>query len=47
VTNSIYGYYIVQATSGVLMWSERDVSAPFTVAVVGDAIKITPQIGAN
>jgi hypothetical protein len=47
VSNSIYGYYIVQATSGILMWSERDASAPFTVANTGDAVKLTPTISAN
>ena len=44
---SVYGYYITQATSGVLMWSERDASAPFVIANSGDAVKITPTIGAN
>ena len=47
VSNTIYGYYIVQAVSGILMWSERDVSAPFTVANIGDAVKLTPTISAN
>jgi hypothetical protein len=47
VNNSIYGYYIVQASSGVLVWSERDASAPFTIANIGDALKITPTISAN
>lgn len=47
VSNSIYGYYIIQASSGILMWSERDASAPFTVANIGDAVKLTPAISAN
>jgi hypothetical protein len=47
VNNSIYGYYVVQSTSGILMWSERDASAPFVVANVGDAVKLTPSISAN
>lgn len=46
-TNNIYGYFVVQATSGKLMWSERDASAPFTVATAGDAVKLTPTLGAN
>ena len=46
-SNSVYGYYVTQTTSTILVWSERDVSAPFTVAVVGDAVKITPTISAN
>lgn len=47
VSNSIYGYYVVQTTSGILMWSERDASAPFVVSNVGDAVKLTPTISAN
>lgn len=46
-TDDIYGYYITQSTSGVLMWSERDASAPFAVRNSGDAVKLTPSIGAN
>ena len=44
---NIYGYFIVQASSGTLAWSERDPSAPFGVTNNGDAIKITPTISAN
>jgi hypothetical protein len=46
-SQSIYGYYMKQTTSTVLVWSERDVSAPMTIANIGDAIKITPTISAN
>ena len=46
-TDDIYGYYVVQSASGTLLYSERDGSAPFAVRVSGDAIKITPTIGAN
>lgn len=46
-TDDIYGYYVVQVSSGTLLYSERDGSAPFAVRVSGDAIKITPTIGAN
>lgn len=45
--DDIYGYYLNQTTSTVLMWSERDASAPFAVRNSGDAIKITPTISAN
>jgi len=44
---NIYGYYVTQATSGLLVYSERDGSAPFAVTNLGDAIKITPTITAN
>lgn len=46
-TEDIYGYYITQAVSGILMWSERDGAAPFAIRNSGDAVKITPSIGAN
>ena len=44
---NIYGYYVTQATSGTLVYSERDGAAPFAVTNAGDAIKITPTISAN
>lgn len=47
VSNSIYGYYVVQASSGILLYSERDASAPFTLTNNGDNIKLTPAISAN
>lgn len=46
-SQSVYGYYIFQVTSNILLWSERDASAPFAIANSGDAVKITPTIGAN
>ena len=46
-TDDIYGYYITQVSSGTLLYSERDASAPFAVRNNGDAIKITPTISAN
>jgi hypothetical protein len=46
-SNSIYGYYVTQATSTVLIWAERDGAAPFSIVNSGDAIKITPTISAN
>lgn len=39
----VYGYFLVQATSGTIMWSERDPS-PFTPTNNGDQILLTPQI---
>ncbi len=46
-TDDIYGYYVTQATSGTLLYSERDGAAPFAVRNSGDNIKLTPTIGAN
>lgn len=46
-TENIYGYYVTQVTSGILLYSERDASAPAPMTSAGDAIKLTPTIGAN
>jgi hypothetical protein len=46
-TDDVYGYFVIQTTSTVLMWAERDASAPFAVRNSGDAIKITPSLSAN
>ena len=46
-TDDVYGYYITQVTSGILMWSERASSAPIAVRVSGDEVRLTPAIGAN
>lgn len=46
-TDDIYGYYVVQASSGIILYSERDGSAPFAIRNSGDAVKITPTISAN
>jgi hypothetical protein len=40
---TIYGYYLVGASSGVLYWAER-ASATFTPANNGDTYKVTPRI---
>ncbi len=42
-----YGYYVVQATSGILMWAERFTGAPYAIQNNGDNIKITPAITAD
>ena len=47
VSNSIYGYFVTQLTSGILLYAERDGSAPFTLANNGDNVKITPTISAD
>jgi hypothetical protein len=41
---NVYGYFVVQTTSGKLMWAERFSSAPFVIQNTGDQILITPQI---
>jgi hypothetical protein len=44
---SIYGYYVTQATSGILVYSERDSAGPFSITNENDAIRITPTITAD
>ena len=41
---SIYGYYVTQASSGVLMWAERFTDGPYTIVNNGDEIRITPKL---
>lgn len=43
-TQSIYGYFVVMATAGTLMWAERFALAPYSIANNGDNIQVTPQI---
>lgn len=39
---NVYGYYIVQSTSGKLVWAERFSNGPYNIANSGDQIKVTP-----
>mgnify|MGYP000879847770 FL=1 len=41
---NVYGYYVVQETSGALLWAERFTNGPFNIANNGDEIRVTPQI---
>lgn len=41
---NVYGYFIVQATSGIVLWSERFSDGPYSISNNGDQIKITPRI---
>lgn len=41
---NVYGYYVVQAVSGALMWAERFTNAPLNIQNNGDEIRITLQI---
>jgi hypothetical protein len=40
----VYGYYLVQVSSGKLVWAERFTDGPYTIVNNGDAIKVTPVI---
>jgi len=46
-TNSIYGYFVIQTSSGTLLYSERDAGATFVITTTGDNIKVTPTITAS
>lgn len=39
-----YGYYVVQGTSGKIMWAERFGTPPYVIENNGDSIAITPAI---
>lgn len=41
---SIYGYYIVQTTSGKILWAERFTDGPYVIVNNGDTVKVTPTI---
>jgi hypothetical protein len=43
-SQSVYGYYVTQASSGVLMWAERFTDGPYTIVNNGDEIRITPKL---
>lgn len=47
VAQSVYGYFLVRATSGRIAYAERFTGAPFVVQNSGDEIKITPTITAE
>jgi len=46
---NVYGYFVVQATSGTLVYAERFTSPtpPIIISNNGDQIKITPTITAS
>ena len=41
---NVYGYFVTEATSGLLKWAERFPSAPYDVQNNGDEIKVTPRL---
>jgi hypothetical protein len=40
----VYGYFLVRATGGELMFAERFSDGPYNVNNIGDNIKITPNL---
>lgn len=43
-TNNIYGYYIVESNTGLLIYAERFDPAPIAMNILGDTITITPRL---
>ena len=41
---NVYGYFVVQELSGLLMWAEIFSNGPYNIQNNGDEIKITPTI---
>ncbi len=46
-SENVYGYFIVQASSGILVWSERDPAGPFAITNAGETVKVTPTISGS
>lgn len=46
-SQNVYGYYLTQVTSGLLVYAERFSDGPYAIANNGDQIKITPKITAD
>jgi hypothetical protein len=44
---NVYGYFVVQASSGTLLYAERFSNGPYNIQNNGDQIKITPTITAD
>jgi hypothetical protein len=40
---NVYGYFVVQTVSGILLFAERFTTGPFNIQNNGDQIKLTPQ----
>lgn len=40
---AVYGYFVVGATSGILMWSEVFSGGPFNIPTGGGTINVTPR----
>jgi hypothetical protein len=42
-SQNVFGYYVVQTTSGKILWAERFTTGPFLVQNIGDLVKVTPN----
>lgn len=41
---NVYGYYVIGATSGVVLWAERFSDGPYVISINGDQINVTLKI---
>jgi len=46
-SENCYGYFVIQTSSGTLLYSERGTGVPFVITTIGDNVKITPTITAS
>ncbi len=46
-SQSVYGYYLVRATGGELVYAERFSDGPYVIVNNGDKIEVTPSLGAD
>lgn len=44
VVQQAYGYFVVQVTSGLLVYAERFTDGPYPISNNGDNVKVTPTI---
>jgi hypothetical protein len=41
-SNNVYGYYVTDPGVTQLLWSERDINAPFLVSIAGQTYSVQP-----
>lgn len=41
---NVYGYFVIRADTGILMWSERFTNGPYNIANNGETITVPPNI---
>lgn len=44
LAQEVFGYYVTQTKSGILMWAERFSDGPYAVGNEGDQIRVTPRL---
>lgn len=41
---NVYGYYVIGASTGVVLWAERFTDGPYSISINGDQINVTLKI---